>query len=289
MSVSLYQKRKYGRRPTRVIPRYPGAYAQYRSIARPNLLTRRMRPRPYAARVARVITPAMNRQLKGLIAAKHRDGADVARISVALTATRAACLTSSTAFDTAASGTGLLDMDGDEALINSVRLCGIIANNAGLVLNQINVVDTLVRYLVVWFNKPLRVADANGTLPPITEVLMTDAISSLPVNAASNGGRFVILSDRLFNMGINLHQATTADGYVRNSGSSLQKYDYTVKVDKRVKFVANASAGASAGGTYDSDITAGRVSSGLLVLYIQTVYYGAGCDLSCHTRLNYTG
>lgn len=65
---------------------------------------------------------AFVRQLRALVAGKQKDAADVSRITVAQAATTISCLTSSTDFATAASGTGLLDMDGDSALINSVTL-----------------------------------------------------------------------------------------------------------------------------------------------------------------------
>jgi len=285
MSVSLYKNRKlFAAAYPRAMTRYARPYAPRAAITR--CIPRRRVARSY---VPRTITPQMNRQLKGLIAAKHRDAADVARNTAFLTGTKLSCLSSSTDFATAASGTGLLDTDGDEVLVNSVRLAGFITNEASVLVNQANVADTLVRFLIVWFNKPLRVADASGTLPPISEVLMTDSLASLPVTSASNGGRFVIVSDRTFNMGINLHQDVNIGGYARSVGQTMQRFDYTVKIDKRIKFVANASSGANAGGTYDSDVLVGRVSSGLLVLYTMTSFDGNGAAVIMNTRLNYTG
>jgi len=231
---------------------------------------------------------SLQRQVRALVAAKRRDAADVSR-SATVTTTRISCLTSSTDFALAPSSSGLLDMDGDECLLNNVRIKGGFALLGALQLDQANVSDSMTRVLVVWFNKPLLVADASGTLPPITEVLQSDSMVSLPVTNAANGGRFVVLSDRYWNHGINLHQAATAVGYVRDQGKSRIMFDYTVKIDKRVKFVTPSASGAStSGGHYDSDITAGRIDKGLLVMYMQHVGTQAPV-LTMTTRLNYTG
>lgn len=243
---------------------------------------------PAAAAARRALT--LNRQVKALIASKKRDAADVTRTTVGQAATTIACLTSTTDFATAASGTGLLDFDGDECLINNVRIKGELTLPALLDLDPAADVDTVVRKLVVWFNKPLLVASAAGTLPPITEVLVADTIQSLPVTDAANGGRFVILSDRKWSMGSNTYQAATALGHARVTGKSNQFYDYWVKVNKQCKFVAPAASGASAGGHYDSDANPGRVDRGLLVCYTQVSQVGSlvPTDVS-YTRLNYTG
>ena len=231
---------------------------------------------------------SLQRQVRALVASKRRDAADVDR-STTITLTNLSCLTSSTNYSTAASSTGLLDMDGDECLINSVRLKGGFTIVAALLENQISVSDCMVRIIVVWYNKPLLIASAAGTIPPITEVLVADNMVSLPVTAAANGGRFVILSDRTWNMGMNLHQSATAGGYVRDSGRHRQVFDYTVKVDKRIKFVAPSASGAStSGGHYDSDVPAGRVDRGLLCMYV--MHAGSqGPAMTLTTRLNYTG
>jgi len=233
---------------------------------------------------------SLNRQVRALIAAKKRDAADISRVSAPLTATTLSCLTSSTDFSTAASGTGILDADGDECMINNVRISGRLTNNAALDLDPLGNFDTIIRKIVVWFYKPLTVASAAGTLPPITEVLVSDTVSSLPVSDATNGGRFKILSDRKWNLGTNTYQAITAVGHAAVNGKTNQSFDYFVKVNKKVKYVSPAQSGTAAGGHYDSDVNAGRVSGGLLVLY--TVYSkpnSADVDDSTITRLNYTG
>lgn len=233
---------------------------------------------------------AMDRQIKALIAAKKRDAADVTRDEAPLATTTIACLTSSTDFATAASGTGLLDMDGDECLINYVRLNGRFNNAAVLDENPLGNFDAIVRKIVVWFKKPLLVASAAGTLPPITEVLVTDQIDSMPVQSNANGGRFQILSDRQWNLGTNTHQSATTGGSAAVTPGSNRFYDYIVKVNKKVKFKSPSQSGGVGGGHYDSDVSGGQVSSGLLVLYTLISKPGPATPSdSSTTRLNYTG
>lgn len=233
---------------------------------------------------------SLETQVRALIASKKRDAADVDRTVADNATTYASCLTSSTNLTTAASGTGLLDMAGDECLINNVRIKGSLENQAFLDVDPTDQVDQIVRMMVVWFKKPLLVASAAGTLPPITEVLVTDTMDSLPVTDAANGGRFQVLSDRKWNLGTNTFAAVTAVGSARCTGKSRQPVDYTVKVNKMVKFAAPAQPGTAAGGHYDSDVAAGRVDAGLLVMYVQTNTAGPSVSTkNIFTRLNYTG
>lgn len=246
----------------------------------------------FLAPMPRMRASTLETQVRALIASKKREAADVTRTTASLAAgTTISCLTSSTNFATAASGTGLLDMDGDECQINHVRMKGQFVNGAVLDLDPVGDCDTIVRKMVVWFNKPLLVASAAGTLPPITEVLIADTIDSLPVTDAANGGRFVILSDKKWNIGTNTYQAVTAVGHARVSGRTSQFYDYVVKVNKRCKFAGVSQSGSNPGGHYDSDVTPGRVDRGLLVCYTQTSGVATGFNASevSATRLNYTG
>jgi len=227
------------------------------------------------------------KQVKALVASKKRDGADVIRDTASQSVTTISCLTSSTAFATAASGTGLLDMTGDEGLINSVRIKGNVRCGAAADGSPAGNFPNRIRLLTVWFNKPLLVASAAGTLPPVTEVLVTDHIDSLPVTAASNGGRFVILSDRMYVVGMNITETTTFNSQI--AGPCIQPFDYTVKVGKMCKFKAPSDAGATAGGHYDSDVSAGQVDRGLLIQY-RLVEIGSGSmSILSTTRINYTG
>lgn len=235
--------------------------------------------------------PSFVRQLKALVASKRKDAADVARNVNPQSTTSIACLSSSTGFATAASGTGLLNLDGDECLINSVRIRGSLDNQGQIDVDRSSAVEQHIRQLIVWFNKPLLVASAAGTLPPITEVLVTDNIEALPVPANANGGRFVILSDRYFNMGTNTFAATTAVGAPAVNGTNYRIVDYTVKVNKMCKFKANSVSGTPAG-HYDSDVSPGQIDRGLLVMYTQVNTDGSATPnllVTMNTRLNYTG
>jgi len=232
---------------------------------------------------------ALGKQIRALVASKKRDAADVNYTNVLLGGTTVGiCLTSSTTSATAASGTGLLDCDADEVLVNTVRLRGQFQNGAILDLDPTANYDSLARIMVVCFNKPLLVASAAGTLPPITEVLVADSMVSLPVTAAANGGRFSILYDKTINLGNNTFQAVTAVGHSRNTGPNVHNFDFFVKIAKQVKFVAPSQSGTTAGGHYDSDVDAGRVDKNLLVMYILTNSQGA-IGINVNRRLNYTG
>jgi len=259
--------------------------ADYRSAA-----YQAVRSKAPQAQARRAVTkPSFVRQLKALVASKKKEAADVQRDNAAQTGTSICCLTSSTADATAASGTGLLDLDGDECLINSVHIKGSVDNQALLDLDPAGDADNFVRMLVVWFNKPLLVASAAGTLPPITEVLVTDSILSQFVTPAANGGRFTVLSDKIWNVGNNTYQSAIAAGHARTSGKNKHILDYTVKVNKMCKFAAPSVSGTPAG-HYDSDVAPGRIDKGLLILYKMVLQAGSSTlGTVINTRLNYTG
>jgi len=95
---------------------------------------------------------------------------------------------------------------------------------------------------------------------------------------------------KVWNLGQNTYQAVTAVGHATVSGRTNQFYDYFVKVGKKVKYVAPAQSGTSAGGHYDSDVSAGRVATGLLVVYTMVSKPNiANIAENCNTRVNYTG
>lgn len=236
---------------------------------------------------------SLAKQVKALISGKRKDATDVLR-TWNTEVTAISCLTSSTDFATAPAGSGLLGAESDNVLINSVRIGGNIRNTTESqgAVNSVaqNSAQKTVRILVVYFAKPLLVASSAGTLPPITEVLVTDAVDSLPIQSTRNAGRFTILSDRRFNVGINVTSSTTA-GFT--SGKTNHALDYFVKVNKKCHFfVPPSPASTEQGGHYDSDINTGRVDKGLLCMYIlataDTPVTGILIgDLS--TRLNFTG
>lgn len=231
---------------------------------------------------------AFVRQLKALVAGKKRDAADVTRTTAAQTATTISCLSSSTDFATAASGTGLFDMDGDEALINSVRIMQTYTNACFEDLTPVGLFDCYIRTLIVYFKKPLLVASAAGTLPPVTEVLVSDAVNSLIVPDTQNSGRFVIMYDQIDNMGQNTVAVAASGADARLNGRTRCIRDFTVKIDKKCHFKSPGVSGTPSG-HYDSDVSPGQVDAGLLVMYV--LINGVGGTLTCSniTRLNYTG
>lgn len=268
------RKRKQTSTPLQALVKVPRT-----SLAGRAALAAAMRPR----------TTQLERQVRALIQSKKRDAVDVDRDSTPWSATTISCLTSTTNFATAASGTGVLDLDGDSCLINSVRFKGFMENAAALDLDPVGNTDVLVRQIVVWFFKPLLVASAAGTLPPITEVLVADDIASLYVTDAANAGRFVKLSDKTWDLGNNSYQAVTAVGHSRVSGRNCQLFDYVVKVNKTCHFAAVGQSGTPSG-HYDSDVANGRIDRGLLCVYTMVRQVGTvTCNINCATRLNYTG
>lgn len=277
-------RRSYaGRRDVKYRTRSTGAPKLTRTRARARLARQRAMPVP-----RRSIT--LEKQVRALVASKRKETADVDRFAASWSATYSACMTSSTVLGTAASGTGLIDCDADEVLVNSIHLRGALLFPAILDLDPVGDHNMIVRKIIVFFNKPLLVPSAAGTLPPITEVLQTDDVNSLYVTAAANGGRFTVLSDRLFDLGSNTYQAVTAVGHSRCYGKNYYPFDYTVKVGKMMKFKAPSQSGSALGGHYDSDVPAGMVDRGLIVMYnlIRTIA-PAVCNEILATRVNYTG
>lgn len=255
------------------------AYVAGKRSAMMNSASARATPRKQGAFV---------RQLKALVAGKRKDASDVNRSTAVQVATTISCLTSTTDFATAASGTGLLDMDGDEALLNSVTISQELKNTCQVRLDSSTDFDSIVRTIVVWFYKPLLVASAAGTLPPITEVLVADNVESLYVPDTQNAGRFTILYDKNINIGTNTLAVAATGAYPRISGQNHKIHTFTVKIDKRCHFrVAGVSGTPS--GHYDSDVTQGQVDRGLLVMYNVVDISATGPNVTNITRLNYTG
>jgi len=237
-------------------------------------------------------------QVRRLIQGKKKDAADVTRSSsVNLTVSRIGVLTSSTAAATAASGTGLISSDADKAQINSVSLRGfwdVRPMIRTLAQGQTAFGGCRARMLVVWFYKPQTATSAAGTVPPITEVLVSDSVDSMVVPDTQNAGRFSILSDRIWDLGSNVTYSDAPIGYQYPNGKLIQSFNYTVKVNKSCSFTKNADPTTNLGGHYDSDVQNGQVSRGLLVLYALSVgNTGATTDCgtivhTCISRLNYT-
>lgn len=244
-------------------------------------------------------------QVRRLIAGKKKDAADQQRIhGGGITSTRVFCMSSSGAVGVANSGTGLIATDSDRAQLNYVKIRGSY-NLRPLSVTVAQMAATFrskcrVRHLVVWFYKSKTDPSAAGTLPPITEVLVSDGVDSLVVPETDNCGRFTILSDRMFDCGRNLIAsdltATQAYALSQYDSSNVVGFAYDVKINKTAEFKVNADPVTNLGGHYDSDVSNGQISKGLCVLYI-VAEGGAGAagtdvgtlvGINLTTRLNYT-
>jgi len=231
----------------------------------------------------------LDRQIKALIAGKRKDAADVVRTTADQKATTVSCLTSTTDFSTAASGTGLLDHDGDECLINGVKISQTLTSYCIEDVTPVGLTDALVRTIIVYFKKPLLVASAAGTLPPVTEVLVSDSVASLVVPPTQNAGRFVVLYDKTDNLHQNSVAVAATGAYPRNNGANRISRQFYVKIDKKVHYKVAAVSGTPAG-HYDSDVDPGQVDAGLICMYTLVSGYSSGqLNLTNTTRLNYTG
>lgn len=264
--------------------------ADYRSAA-----YQAVRSKAPQAQARRAVTkPSFVRQLKALVAGKKKDAADVSRgiIPAGVNTFSSTCLTVTSGWaapGVAASGTGLLDMDGDSCLINSVKFRGSMHNTCQLLAAASASEAARLRVLTVWFNKPLLVPSAAGTLPPVTEVLITDDINSEVVTNSANAGRFTILKDKIYNLGVNTIGAAAASVSPRVNGTTYIPINETLRIGKTCHFAVPSVSGTPAG-HYDSDVGPGRIDKGLLVMYIATdADSGVSSTYQMNTRLNYTG
>lgn len=248
---------------------------------------------------ARPMAPSLQRQVKALVEGKRRQTPLVTRSDALVDSTQSYCLYSGTPSANATASTAQLVGDSDTALINSASIKGYIRNEAKVALNTdaAGSYDPRVRLIFVWFYKPILPPDANGLLPPITEVLTSDSVDAPYVEDTYKAGRFTILSDKTFRLGQNcvLYNAG-ASGLSRVGGAlpTIVDLDYTVQIGKKCNFVdaANSSA-ANPGGHYQSTVTNGRIDKGLLVMYsMADPAQGVGDvnDLvfSAQTRVDYT-
>lgn len=233
---------------------------------------------------------AFLKQVKALVAGKRKDATDVNRDTADQSSTTISCLTSSTDFATAASGTGLLDMDGDQALINGLTLNQSLALTCLEDLTPVGLGSAFVRTLIVYFKKPLLVASAAGTLPPITEVLVADSVASLFVPDTQNAGRFVVIYDKTDNLGTNTVSAAASGANPRVNGTNALIRRIYVKIDKNCHFKVAGVSGTPSG-HYDSDVQPGQVDAGLLIMYTQVTNGATAGTITVlnRTRLNYTG
>jgi len=226
------------------------------------------------------------KRVRAVIKAHTKDTALVTRnLDAVSSSVVASCLTSGQNFLSAPEASGLLQVSSDSCTINRIQFKGrLLLPPLPTTLDQ--VFPTYVRKLLVWFHKPLLAADDNATLPPITEVLRQNSIDSLFISDSANGGRFEVLYDHLWDLGINSSNTNTTTNLL---GKPIQYYDVDIPCDLQLSFVAPPTASIP-GGHYDSTESAGRVSTGLLVLYTQVVTTTAATvDDHMTSIINYTG
>jgi len=187
-----------------------------------------------------------------------------------------------------ASASGQVVTDEDSALIDAFHYKGTYIANwtqpDGTVPGPAGIGWT-IRHLYVWWNRPIEVASAAGTLPSLGNVLQEISPGVYGPNChflAKNvtDKRFTILADYT-------HYFDNVRGPV------VKHFDDYVKINKIQKYMQPATE-ALPGGHYDSDQLAGQVSTGLPVLYIVVTENGAASAtgdltaLSCKGRLIYT-
>jgi len=239
-------------------------------------------------------------QVRRLIQGKKKDCDDQQRINGAsVTSTRIYDLTSSGSTGVSGSTTGLVITDMDRAHLNTVWIRGtyhlrpISVTSAQMAATARS--KCRVRHLVVWFYKPAIDPAAAGTLPPITEVLVSDAVDSMTVPEAANSGRFTVLSDRIIDMGRNMIDVNATLAQNQYSDGNVQGFSYYVKLNKEQFYKKNATQ-TNPGGHYSSSADAGQITKGMPVLYIiaEGGANAAGTDVgqlvgqNITTRLNYT-
>jgi len=239
---------------------------------------------------------SLSTQVRRLIQAKKKDAADVTRYTANTFVTTLMCATSSTANATAADTTGLVVADSDRASINHLDCRGVFTLDpiASTTAQSLTVKgEAEVRLIWVWYYKPSTQSSAAGTLPPITDFLVSDDINAMYIQDAANSGRFQVLSDRRWNVGRALQLSDSSLGQ-SGRGPINAAFNYRVKVNKVQSYKAVAD-NTNKGGHYDSDTGAGQVTKGLMVGYlIGSKGLGvAGTDAgilraTLITRLNYT-
>jgi hypothetical protein len=227
------------------------------------------------------------KKLNALLKGHTKDANDIARQQTMSTggAPYRACLTSSTDWANAATGTGLIHSNSDTVFINSVRIKGFCET----VQAAANSPDCQrLRQLVVWFTKPQTGPVSGGSLPNLYDVLVTNDIDAMPQTATQNAGSFTILSDRMIYLGRQHKIVTSSVNEHDNTGPQLVTIDQTVQVKRNLQYRVAATSAIN-GGHYDNVPGAepGRVEKGLLMLFIVNGR-GQQCEYDVTTRLNYT-
>lgn len=233
-------------------------------------------------------------QVRRLLKGKTKDSENSDRNGT-LTTTTVSLLTSNTNFATAVDATGVLSTDQDCVTINSATVRGMVELQALEDVTPVGISAASYRTIIVMMKKPLTIASAAATLPPITEVLQTDSINSLYVESNANSGRFTVLYDKTVVLGTNTVAVAATGAYPRQTGPLVHIEDIKVPVNKMCYFKDEGYLGGAgnsgSGGHYDSDTSKGQVSAGLLLMYTLSDNAGEAGTIvvTRETRINYTG
>ncbi len=245
----------------------------------------RPRKRARSASVKRrsVVSAPDARFLHRLRAGARKDAPDIAVSTSSQDSADAAlkvCLTSSTAYNTAASGTGLLTAsDSDKVRINSVWLKGHAYAVGATTAAQ----PPRLRIMVVWLYTSVQLASAAGTLPGCHQDVLvgTTDIDSIDLMTKQKGevsSSFKILWDQTIEMG----QASTGHGKIGHT------IDIFVPINQTMT-LKDPSTDTLLAGHYDSDESAGQITRGIPMLYVMADgATGQGVAAAFQRRLNYT-
>lgn len=253
-----------------------------------------------AARTARKVKSTLT-AVRRILASSSKDTVDTLRHNnnaLPANSSVSMCLSSSTAFTTAAGTTGLFTGNGDSCHIKSVRIWGeCYSLTNGTVSSSTEMVGfstPVQRHVLVWYKIPATLAAASGaTLPGASEWLdptaldLTVRVQQSPENRLFSN-EFTILSDKTFQLSMNQIDDGGATGASINfGGSARRKFNYVVKVNKKVEYVKPCND-TNPGGHFDSSIQAGQVRSGLLMLYVMSgSTVGNATWSSIATRVSY--
>jgi len=218
-----------------------------------------------------------------LLSGHRKMSPDILRLNASMTAAQvySYCLTSDATGQTgsgitgagaANSASGMLLGNEDQSTVHSVRISGCFDNRANSSSSIDGFAGQRSRIVVIYFTKPATLPTSLGTLPVIGEILDPDILNTWQPTFSPEqkqlNNLYTVLSDRTFDCGWNLQEA---GGQAAASvvGTPYRQFDYTVKVNKQVKFMAPATE-AFPGGHFDEDVDAGQVNKGLLVMYVFT-------------------
>lgn len=226
--------------------------------------------------------------VRGLLQGQYKCGPAVATGPVTLGTTRSYCVTIDGVAGQAAYNQSIVASSADCANIKSIEVDGYmdiapLAKVAGSSLEAC--VPVTVRELLVWYYKPIQQPVNNGvTLPPVTEVLLTDTVGSMYVDPAANAGRFKVLSDKRFKLGSNVYVANLS---LKETSIARVYVPHKIMIDK-VQHYKAPPTDTEKGGHYSSNFDEGLVSRGLCVLYYVSEGNAGTFTASMTMRLQYS-